>query len=218
VSRSPNALAISLVVALGVVGVAAGFGLARLASAPAGDPAASADPVAALQSTGEPRSTECPTDLDGLRDQLAAITTQARLAEGQLASIGGLPSPWPDPDAAAEREATLRVTLAAAFAEVPVLEAWELDCDEDPCLLAYAVPRQSGAFSAAQGAGFASIMGGSGTGRHAGQSVDYGFTREAASAPSGPTEARAERRLADLAERLVERVAAARAPDAPPTP
>ncbi len=55
---------------------------------------------------------------------------------GQLAALGGAPSPWPDPVPPPLREAELAAWLAEIEPELPA-ERVALDCAEFPCLAVY---------------------------------------------------------------------------------
>jgi hypothetical protein len=134
----------ALVAGVGAIGLVLGSALVWLAQAPndASSTAAAPTTRAPAAETGSAPSACPPTaDPDALRAEVDALATEAAFVEGQLALIGGLASPWPDPAAGAARERTLRPIVAPALDALDGVDGWELDCDEDPCVLVVQVER-----------------------------------------------------------------------------
>lgn len=100
-------------------------------------------PVGAASATDDPACAPRRDQVDALATKAAAATREFAVRRGQLALIGGVPSPWPADFDAIAHEAALNEELAMRVADLMPDPKHKVDarahCDEDPCLLAITV-------------------------------------------------------------------------------
>lgn len=122
--------------ALGVgLGMGVGLGSAPDATEqPAGRASSASD--TAIDAEAEDRSAALRDQAEAQRSTLESLQFRARLLEGQLATIGGVPVPWPDDTVRAEREAAVLALVVELTGTVPGFPEATVDCEELPCVLA----------------------------------------------------------------------------------
>ncbi len=128
----------------GVIGLALGGGAtlawdvpSPAAVSPSKAPASEAAPVIELGEDCPDRRTVLEEQIASRRAELEAITVTDRIREAQRIEREGAPIPWPeDPgDLAPE---VLEAALRDAIAEVEGFEFAGMDCEEFPCVVAFA--------------------------------------------------------------------------------
>ncbi len=131
----------------------AGYGAAGLSSddAPVSTEARSVQTTSATPTTRGPRepvrqasrsaaSGPSETDLQALRDEVAAAELHLALLQGQREAVEGVPQPWTDDLPAADRPEAVEAAVVAAIEAHGEGELLDMDCDEYPCLLAVEFP------------------------------------------------------------------------------
>jgi len=127
-----------LILGSGALGLVIGFvaGL-FVGSARSAGPAAVPEPAApraALPKIRAPAPPQPPiTQISASRDS-RQLELEVELLRAQLASLGGLPTPWPDDIAEALTADRVDDWLSETFGDSDELHLGELDCDEYPCL------------------------------------------------------------------------------------
>lgn len=129
----------SMVAASCALGVGLGVGVAlrsvpRAAEQPEARASSASD--TATDVDVEERCAALREQAEAQRSTLESLRFRARLIEGQLATIGGVPVPWPDDAVRAERETAVLALVDELAATVPGFPEAAVDCEELPCLLA----------------------------------------------------------------------------------